>query len=112
DVLRVLGRDLLPRPWIQGRDEVARPLHVLDRALEAARDLAEALGEEIVELLLDDTPRERVLLLSLHELDPEALLEIPRADARGLELLDLREHLLDLVRSHGKHLGHFFDRRL
>ena len=55
--------------------------------LQQARDLREAAVHEVVEVVVDHPPGQRVLLAARVELDQQALAQVARSDARRLQRL-------------------------
>lgn len=88
DVVVVADGEALGGPWVQGADEVGSAGDLLQWDAELASEDGVALVGEVVDVLVHEAPGEALLFTQALELDEEALPQVLRADADGVEALE------------------------
>ena len=101
-----------PRSRLELCDIVRAFLDLLDRDSHSARDFGETAFAQILHVFGNDLVFETVSFAGALQLNEQALLQIPRADARRIKALDKGEHVLKIFLWNAGVEGHFFRRGL
>ena len=110
-VARILRRHQRARPRVQRGDAVCGRLHFEHAHLEQSRDLGEAAVHQVVEMVVDHAPGQRLLLAAGFQLQQQALAQVARADAGRLQGLHQPQHVLDLHQRPSDRFGDVLHRR-
>ena len=110
DVLRFLAGEVAAGLGLERGDDLHRRDHLLERTLQLAGDGRQVLRLQQLEVALDDGADDPLLGAELPGLDEQALLQVARGDAHGVEVLDALEHVLGDVDGDPGLLGHADER--
>ena len=101
----------MPRPGVEASQARAHARDVLERAVRAGRERRVVAGQRLA-AVHEDAPAQRIHRIPAVELEQEALDEVARADAGGIEALhDALEHAFDVLRRRPGRLGHLLGAR-